>query len=70
MPNQALQQWVDQVAAQTTPESIHWCDGTDEEIGQLYEMMVDDGTLVGILSLVDYVRVFVDRLEAEELSLA
>ena len=32
--------------------------------------VVDDGTLVGILSLVDYVRVFVDRLEAEELSLA
>ena len=32
--------------------------------------VVDDGTLVGILSLVDYVRVFVDRLEAEVLSLA
>ncbi len=46
MPNLALQQWVDQVAAQTNPESVHWCDGTDEEIQQLYDMMVADGSLV------------------------
>ena len=46
MPDQALQQWVDEVAALTTPDNVHWCDGTDEEIGRLYDMMVEDGVLV------------------------
>ena len=46
MANHALQAWVDAVAAQTTPESIHWCDGSDAEIERLYDMMVADGTLV------------------------
>ena len=48
MNNVALQQWVEQVAAQTTPDNIHWCDGTDEEISRLTEMMVEAGSLVAL----------------------
>ena len=48
MNNVALQQWVEQVAAQTTPDNIHWCDGTDEEISRLNEMMVEAGMLVAL----------------------
>jgi len=41
----ALQQWVDEVAARTQPENIHWCTGTDNEYQQLIEMMTADGAL-------------------------
>ncbi len=46
MANQTLQAWVDEVAALTTPDSIHWCDGSEEEILQLNEQMVADGSLI------------------------
>ena len=48
MNNVGLQQWVERVASQTTPDEIHWCDGTDEEISRLNEMMVEAGTLVAL----------------------
>jgi phosphoenolpyruvate carboxykinase (GTP) len=42
----ALQRWVDQVAAMTRPERIHWCDGSEAEHHTLIEGMLRDGTLV------------------------
>jgi len=41
----ALQSWVDQVAGQTRPDSIRWCNGSDEEYQELIDMMLADGTL-------------------------
>ncbi len=41
----ALQSWVDQVATQTQPDSIHWCDGSEAEYQQLVKLMLADGTL-------------------------
>lgn len=41
----ALNQWVDDVAALTRPSRIHWCDGSDAENAALIEMMLADGTL-------------------------
>jgi phosphoenolpyruvate carboxykinase (GTP) len=41
-----LQDWVDQVADQTRPDSIHWCDGSDEENRQLIELMLGTGDLL------------------------
>ena len=31
MANQALEAWVNEVANITKADSIHWCDGSDEE---------------------------------------
>ena len=39
-----LQAWVDEVAALTTPDSIHWVDGSDEEWDALTTLLVESGT--------------------------
>ena len=43
---EALKQWVDEVAAQTRPARIHWCDGSDQEYQSLIQEMLSDGTLL------------------------
>ena len=44
--NAALRDWVDEVARLTTPEHIHWCDGSDQERDRLIAQMLDDGSLL------------------------
>lgn len=46
MANKQLADWVDEMAGVTQADSVHWCDGSDEEIQKLYAMMVADGALV------------------------
>jgi len=41
----ALQEWVDSVAAHTRPDSIHWCDGSEEENRRLIDEMCESGVL-------------------------
>ena len=41
-----LNQWVDEVAALTRPDRIHWCDGSDAENDALIAAMLADGTLL------------------------
>src|ERR1700760_113243 len=39
-----LQGWVDEVAALTQPDEIHWCDGSDKEYAQLAQTLIAAGT--------------------------
>ncbi len=39
-----LRAWVEEVAALTQPDDIHWCDGSAEEYDQLAQLMIDTGT--------------------------
>lgn len=43
--NGKLAQWVEECAALTKPDRIHWCDGSEEEYKRLVEGMLADGTL-------------------------
>ena len=43
---EALERWVDEVAAQTRPAKIHWCDGSEAEYQALLRQMLADGTLI------------------------
>ena len=37
--------WVEEIAQLTTPDRIHWCDGSDQEYDDLCQLLVDQGTL-------------------------
>ena len=39
-----LHAWVEEVAALTQPDDIHWCDGSAEEYDQLAQTLIDAGT--------------------------
>ena len=41
--NRILQKWVDEVAAITQPDAVHWCDGSAEEYDALAQMLVEAG---------------------------
>lgn len=41
-----LKKWVQQVADQTTPDQIHWCDGSKEEYDTLCNLLVQKGTFI------------------------
>ncbi|HUZ42711.1 MAG TPA: phosphoenolpyruvate carboxykinase (GTP) [Acidimicrobiales bacterium] len=38
--------WVEEIAQLTTPDRIHWCDGSDQEYDELCQLLVDHGTFI------------------------
>jgi phosphoenolpyruvate carboxykinase (GTP) len=38
--------WVEEVAALTRPDAIHWCDGSQAEYDRMFELMLASGTAV------------------------
>ena len=42
--NARLAAWVAEVAELTTPDSIHWCDGSEAEYEQLAQTLLEAGT--------------------------
>jgi phosphoenolpyruvate carboxykinase (GTP) len=44
--NARLRTWVEELVALCKPDSVHWCDGSQEEYNALCEQMVRAGTLI------------------------
>ncbi len=42
--NKKLIEWVELVAKVTTPDRIHWCDGSNAEYDELCQLLVESGT--------------------------
>ncbi len=46
--NTRLRIWVEEMVALCQPDSVHWCDGSQEEYDGLCEQMVESGTFLRI----------------------
>jgi phosphoenolpyruvate carboxykinase (GTP) len=44
----SVEQWVDEVAKQTRPDRIVWCDGSEAEYQRIVQEMLSDGTLLSL----------------------
>ena len=55
-----LVNWVEDVVRLTTPDHIHWCDGSDNEWESLLQIAIKNGELIS-LNPVSHPRSFLHR---------
>ena len=65
--NAPLQQWIDEVAALTKPDNIHWCDGSEKEYDGLVEQMLATGDLLK-LSADTYPHCYLHRSDPSDVA--
>jgi phosphoenolpyruvate carboxykinase (GTP) len=46
LPEHPIVRFVDEIAALTSPDAIHWCDGSAAEYDRLCELLVESGTFI------------------------
>jgi len=46
LKNDRLRKWVEETVALCKPDSVHWCDGSQEEYDRLCGQMVESGTFI------------------------
>jgi phosphoenolpyruvate carboxykinase (GTP) len=46
--NEALRKWVDSITTLTTPDKVHWCDGSESEYQALIRLMLQRGDLIAL----------------------
>ena len=63
----SLRDWVAQVAQLTSPDRIHWCDGTEQEYRKLVDEMLDNGTLLE-LNQATYPGCYLHRSDPEDVA--
>ena len=63
----ALQDWVEQVAALTQPDEIHWCDGSEAEYQRLIRKMCESGDLLP-LNEQDYPDCYLHRSDPSDVA--
>jgi phosphoenolpyruvate carboxykinase (GTP) len=63
----SLRDWVAQVAELTSPDRIHWCDGTEQEYRKLLDEMLDNGTLLE-LNQTNYPGCYLHRSHPEDVA--
>lgn len=44
--NQKLINWVNEMAAMCQPDSVYWCNGTEEEYNRMANLLVENGTFI------------------------
>jgi len=42
--NQKLRSWVEKMAELCQPDDIRWCDGSEAEYDEMFQLMLDSGT--------------------------
>ncbi|HJR71180.1 MAG TPA: phosphoenolpyruvate carboxykinase (GTP) [Gammaproteobacteria bacterium] len=63
----SLRDWVAEIAELTSPDRIHWCDGTEQEYRKLLDEMLDSGTLLE-LNQTTYPGCYLHRSDPEDVA--
>ena len=61
--------WVEQIAALTRPDRVHWCDGSEAEKAAIVADLIDKGTLKALQSVGQIIGEVLKQLDEERCEL-